>query len=951
MEKLKSAPARQFLEGLFGPFFSQAQNPAYLEVRGKQEGKGMSFRRFYRAPEALLKDMARWQPGHNYWVGVALRRDDKGGKKADLLALAAAFADVDVGTDGHKNPSKYPTKAAALAAIEQFPLRPSLLVDSGGGYQCYWLFSKPVRLSEKEIARLEGINKGLSLALGGDSAATDAARILRLPGTFNMKLAGNPRPVKIVWCEPERVYELMAFAPYVAQAQGQAPGRRQAHQGAGGRHEAYAQAALADELAKLARTPEGSHERNVQLNKSAFALGTLVGAGVLDRGSVEAALSGTAAGIGLGEVEARATITSGIEGGILEPRQLPESVARGGGGPRPGGNSDSGEKGHQAGQGELEAERIFSVNHYYLVERGRLCLEKCDRAGQPYTVNLANFKARITEEITRDEGREDNSPKPKDFVIEGTLDTGRPLPAALIPAEQFKTLNWIEKEWGAAVSVAPERTLGPHLGNAIKALSKAIQRMVYTHSGWRQINGAWRYLHGGGGIGPGEAVEVDLGENLQLYQLPEPGGLEAAQASLRFLDIGPWEVTAPLIACVYLSPFADLCRVNFSVWLYGPSGSFKTTLAAMALSHFGAFDARNLPVNWLSTANSLEKITFTLKDIMCVIDDFVPPSSGKESQEQMQKAGRIIYQAGNRSARGRLTADLKARPNYYPRGLIVSTGEMLLPGNRQSATARYLGIELDQKKTPIDRDRLTAAQGEAHLYAEAMAAYLTDLAPKLEDTQAEIKDLWEDYRAAFRSENTHLRVPEIQAWLAVGFELFSRFQARMGAITGEQAYEMEKRAWGVFRALGEKHSKLIEGERPTTKFLAVLNELFLTSRIYAESKDYQGVKPPREAQLGWLGSDPAAKNAYMVGYATETMLYLLPETIYKAVAEAIRAQGGFLALGKNEMLSALAREGLIEPGKNGLNVQSKRIQGAPKWVMCLPRKVLGHDEVAEDEEE
>ena len=147
-----------------------------------------------------------------------------------------------------------------------------------------------------------------------------------------------------------------------------------------------------------------------------------------------------------------------------------------------------------------------------------------------------------------------------------------------------------------------------------------------------------------------------------------------------------------------------------------------------------------------------------------------------------EKAGRLIYQAGNRSSRGRLAPDLSARPNHYPRCLIISTGEMLLPGQRQSATARYLGIELDPKKTPIDKARLTAAQGEAHLYPGAMAAYLEHLAPRLEDTQAEIQDLWEGYRTAFQSA-AHLRIPEIQAWLAVGFEMFLRFQARMGAIT------------------------------------------------------------------------------------------------------------------------------------------------------------------------
>jgi hypothetical protein len=230
-----------------------------------------------------------------------------------------------------------------------------------------------------------------------------------------------------------------------------------------------------------------------------------------------------------------------------------------------------------------------------------------------------------------------------------------------------------------------------------------------------------------------------------------------------------------------------------------------------------------------------------------------------------------------------------------------------------------------------------------------MAAYLAGLAPRLEEVEEGIRGLWQDYRGAFQ-DGGHARIPEILSWLAVGFELFSRFQVRMGAISEDQAYEMDKQAWQVFKALGEKHGQIIQGERPTLKFLAILNELFLTSRIYAESKDFQGAKPPRESFLGWIGGEPAQKNAYLVGYADEKFIYLLPETAMRAVNEAIRAQGDYLSLGKNEMLAALAREELIEVGKDGKNTRFKWIQGGSKRVIYLPRRVLGHDEVMEDEQ-
>lgn len=88
----------------------------------------------------------------------------------------------------------------------------------------------------------------------------------------------------------------------------------------------YGQAALASELSKLAGASQG--ERNNALNQAAFSLGQLVAGGELNRGPVEAALTGTALSLGLSEAEARATIRSGFEAGSREPRTAPESGRR-----------------------------------------------------------------------------------------------------------------------------------------------------------------------------------------------------------------------------------------------------------------------------------------------------------------------------------------------------------------------------------------------------------------------------------------------------------------------------------------------------------------------------------------------------------------------------------------------------------------------------------------------
>jgi hypothetical protein len=83
---------------------------------------------------------------------------------------------------------------------------------------------------------------------------------------------------------------------------------------------AYAAAALRAEAETVAAAEEGA--RNSTLNTAAFALGTLVGAGALDRADVEQALLDAALECGLPDEEADRTIASGLDAGEREPRDL-----------------------------------------------------------------------------------------------------------------------------------------------------------------------------------------------------------------------------------------------------------------------------------------------------------------------------------------------------------------------------------------------------------------------------------------------------------------------------------------------------------------------------------------------------------------------------------------------------------------------------------------------------
>lgn len=116
----------------------------------------------------------------------------------NAVALKSLFLDIDC-----KDEKGYATPKEAMAALATFVEqsgmpRPTLVVMSGGGLHVYWTLSRPLTTEEwKPRARaLAEATKALGLKC--DTAVTvDAARILRVPDTFNLK-TGAKRPVRII---------------------------------------------------------------------------------------------------------------------------------------------------------------------------------------------------------------------------------------------------------------------------------------------------------------------------------------------------------------------------------------------------------------------------------------------------------------------------------------------------------------------------------------------------------------------------------------------------------------------------------------------------------------------------------------------------------------------------------------------------------------------------------
>lgn len=137
--------------------------------------------------------------GLNAYFALSTFHDPQLGRKANNSnQLKSFFIDIDCGKG-----KPYATKADGLMALKTFAKTVGLprptLIDSGRGIHAYWPLTQPI--SSTEWLPLGQGLKNLCVQHGFKidmDVPADRARILRLPGSMNLKDPDNPQPVSII---------------------------------------------------------------------------------------------------------------------------------------------------------------------------------------------------------------------------------------------------------------------------------------------------------------------------------------------------------------------------------------------------------------------------------------------------------------------------------------------------------------------------------------------------------------------------------------------------------------------------------------------------------------------------------------------------------------------------------------------------------------------------------
>ena len=550
--------------------------------------------------------------------------------------------------------------------------------------------------------------------------------------------------------------------------------------------------------------------------------------------------------------------------------------------------------------------------------------------GKDSIKRLSTFVALPTKIITRDDG----VTLEKHFEIKGWTSSGHPLPTITVKADDFAGMGWVIRSWDFAANVMPGNTVRDQLRFAMVEVGNmsAERQTVYTHTGWRRIDGKWVYLHPGGAIGA-EGVSVELETALRRYSFAstlEDDAVTTMAVAHGFRDCMAAHVSVPLLGVAFLAPLREFLAQGgntprFAVWIKGQSGVRKSTATSLVLSFFGDYRYSDpLPSSFHDTANSIRRKAFVLKDSLLVVDDYHPETSLQERRKMESLVQSLSRAYGNGDNRGRMTADRKLEEATPPRGLAIMSGEQT-PDVGPSGVARYYVINVERGDIDIT-PQLEVMQDMAQrgYLRKAMREYIAWLGGRADSLIGELPEIYTRLRsrALQDGKGAHGRAAEAVAHVMLGYEMMVRYMVDIGAMSQAQADAECRDAWELIMRNSRAQAEEAKEDNPVTMFVSAVRQLLASKQATVVD-----ISTP-----GNLSAPPST-----IGYCDSQYYYLMPDVVFARVCKLYAEQNVVYPLGKRALYKLLRDDGVLESDAADKSTRTKRIGDSVMRLLWIRR--------------
>ncbi len=511
------------------------------------------------------------------------------------------------------------------------------------------------------------------------------------------------------------------------------------------------------------------------------------------------------------------------------------------------------------------------------------------------------------------------------------------MPTIKVNVNEFNDLNWIIKKWGVSLIVESGYKSKDYLRTAIQVTHiKDNVDTIYAHLGFIKHNKKWIYIYGDNCIGD-TTIKCTSNFISSNYTLENSSKEKFTSYDLLKSNLVKDEILYPLVALAYLSPLNEFFKLaNFEpkliINLFGKTGSMKSSLASLILSHFGYFTNTSLPFTFRDTNNSIIKQCYYLKDTLTVIDDF-HPSSQIDEKRMIDIYQSIARGFGDKAGRKRMSSTGELMNSYQPRGNAIVTGETLA-NIGESGTARFISLELnsnDINKTILSNYQNKAKNGDL---VNSMKEYINFILKTVnEDENIFVKNLNTEfiktrckYLKDLENLNVHGRIIESISWLYCSLKLYFSFLQHNKIIDENETLELKKYSYNLFLNIAKDQSDIIKNDKPTEVFINKFKSLVESKKIYFLN-----------------GNENISKNisplSQFVGYEDDEYYYIIFDVLYSNVKKLCNEQNEYFSLTQNALKKQLSNENIIR-SNNGANSFTKRFNGEVIRCVWLHKKSI-----------
>jgi len=218
----RNTNARQFLKEIFG----NKSDDAFINI-WRLPGR---ISNFFKSIDEAADYIERIQASKcDIYIQCGLLAQDLGpkkrGTKNDIVGLPGFFMDIDIaGDSAHEKQNLPPTIHDAIGLIKDYAIDPTLIVHSGHGLHVWWLFKEPLIFNnDDERNEAEAMNRRLQETINRRAKANgwkldstfDITRVLRIVGTYNLKIPEKPVMVKLLENTGKRYSSISDFEEFV----------------------------------------------------------------------------------------------------------------------------------------------------------------------------------------------------------------------------------------------------------------------------------------------------------------------------------------------------------------------------------------------------------------------------------------------------------------------------------------------------------------------------------------------------------------------------------------------------------------------------------------------------------------------------------------------------------------------------------------------------------------